>query len=202
MSHSFLSITRTSTLLLDGLKQAGNQQAWQEYVDRYRPMLVSYAGRFGLAASDADDAAQQSLMEFYHAYQAGSYDRARGRLRDWLFGIARNQMLNLRRKNAVHSERMAAAVAGGGLDELADEGRSSAVWDEEWRAAVMRQCLAEVRAEVQPATFEAFDLFACQGWPAEKVAQQLGMTANAVFGAKRRVLRRIRELLPAIDADW
>lgn len=73
------------------------------------------------------------------------------------------------------------------------------VWHEEWSDTILRVCLDRVRSEVTPVTYEAFELFACRGWPAERVAQELGLTENAVFGAKRRVLARIRELKPSVD---
>ena len=193
----------TSTRMLEGLRDPANRAVWQDYVDRYRPLLVRYGLRLGLSTTDAEDAAQQTLVEFCTAYQADKYDRQRGRLRDWLFGIARNQIRNLRRREG----RGPPVVTGGSsgtdlLDQLPDDDRLTALWDEEWRTAVLQQCLATVRAEVQPTTFEAFELFACQGWPAERVAERLGITANAVFGAKRRVLHRVRELLPQVDETW
>jgi len=200
----FTSISLTSTYLLDGLKDPANQEVWKSYVDRYRPLLVRYGVRLGLPESDADDAAQQTLVEFYTAFRAGKYDRDRGRLREWLFGIARNQALNQRRKRATQGARNAAdrQASDSDIAAIADEQRDSAIWEEEWRAALLRQCMAEVRYEVQPGTFEAFELFAVQGWPAERVAAHLKITPNAVFGAKRRILRRIRELLPNMERTW
>ena len=52
---------------------------------------------------------------------------------------------------------------------------------------------------MQAQTLEAFRLFALEDWPAEKVGAHLDMTPNAVFGAKRRVLERVRELIPLME---
>jgi len=197
--HDPASMTLTSTLLLEGLKNPANYDVWRQYVDRYRPLILAYGVRLGLKVADAEDVAQQVLAEFSQAYQAGKYDRERGRLREWLFGIARNQVSNHRRRAA----RGAAAFGGTDLfDQVPDDEKLSAVWDDEWRSAVMRECLGAVRAEVEPKTFEAFELFACKGLAATTVAAQLGMTQNAVFGAKRRVLRRARELLAQMEDNW
>ncbi|MEW6253758.1 MAG: sigma factor, partial [Planctomycetota bacterium] len=84
--------TTTNTDLLRGLKDPQNQTVWQQYVDRYRPLLLGCGRRVGLSHADAEDVAQLTLTAFCTAYQAGKYDRERGRLRDWLFGIMRNQI--------------------------------------------------------------------------------------------------------------
>ena len=76
------------------------------------------------------------------------------------------------------------------------------LWDQQWRDAVLRQCMAEVRNEVDAQSVEAFELFARQGWPAQKVADHLGMTANAVFLVKHRILKRIREFMPRMEEIW
>jgi RNA polymerase sigma-70 factor (ECF subfamily) len=201
-SGTFLT-TVTSTHLLDGLRDPGNSAIWQQYIDRYRPMLVSYAQRVGLSGTDAEDVAQLTLVSFCTAYQQGKYDRERGRLRVWLFGIARNQIANWRRRK--RSKEVQIGDEPGESDFFAavqDEKELETLWDREWREAVMAQCLSEVRREVEPKTFEAFELFAGKGLPADQVAEKLGMTANAVFGAKRRILRRVRELLPQLEEVW
>ena len=62
-------------------------------------MIERYAARFNLKRADAQDAAQQTLIAFCNAYQQDKYQKEKGRLRVWLFGIARNQIRNLVRKN-------------------------------------------------------------------------------------------------------
>jgi len=191
--------TITSTNILLGLR-ANDSTIWQAYVERYRPLLLSYCRRFGLRDDDADDVSQQTLAAFCKAYQDGKYDRERGRLRVWLFAIARNQIITWHRRRPDREHQIADDASQTGFFEtLGDEKRLEELWDQQWREAVMQYCLAEVRREVEPRTFEAFELFAGKGIPAEQVAQQLGMTAMAVFGAKRRILRRVRELLPTVE---
>ena len=41
--------TITSTHLLEGLRSRGNNTIWNQFVERYRPMIVRYARRFGLS---------------------------------------------------------------------------------------------------------------------------------------------------------
>lgn len=195
-------VTITSTELLAGLRDSGNDAIWQTYVDRYRPLIVDYARRFGAQPADADDIAQQALAAFAAAYRRGAYDRRRGRLRDWLFGIVRRQLRNWYRRRG---REVQAAGGPDGTDffaQIEDDGRLRLQWDERWRSSVLEQCLNQARAEVHATTWDAFELFALRGWPATRVAEHLGITENAVFGAKRRLLSRIRRLRPDVDEQW
>jgi RNA polymerase sigma-70 factor (ECF subfamily) len=74
--------------------------------------------------------------------------------------------------------------------------------EEEWQAVVLRRCLERVRTEVAPQTIESFEMFALQDRPAEQVARQLGVSVDVVYQNKRRVLLRIRELLPQLEQSW
>lgn len=190
--------TATSTELLSGLRHGDNITVWDQFVGRYRPQIVAVARRVGAPAEDAEDIAQEVLIEFVRAYRGGKYERERGRLRSWLLGIARRCLANWCRR-ARGQARIADPQQVAAL--IADD-RLEAFFDAEWRDAVLRQCMAQVRAEVQASTWRAFELFACEEWPARRVADELGITENAVFGAKRRVLQRIQELRPQVDELW
>lgn len=192
--------TATSASLLDALKQPGNQTAWQAYVDRYRPIIAGYLARTGLRPEDVEDVAQEALFEFSKAYRGGGYDPSRGRLRSWLFGIVRNAMASWRRRRAREQAAGAAVDASSAiLSAIPDRADKDEAWEREWQDAVLRQCLEEVRREVEPKTYEAFELFALGDVPASDVATRLGMTQNAVFGCKRRIMDRVRELIPLMD---
>ncbi len=195
--------TVTNTELLDGLRNAGNRIVWQQFVDRYRPMVERYAMRMGLVAADAQDAAQQTLIAFCAAYQEGKYDRTQGRLRGWLFGIARNQIRNLGRKNVRKGRQVIDETNETGFfNRVPDENDQEKAWDEEWRQGVLRECLQEIRRSVDEKSVTAFELFAWQGWSASDVAKHLDMTPNAVFIAKHRILRRIREMQSEMEDVW
>jgi RNA polymerase sigma-70 factor (ECF subfamily) len=195
----------TSTDLLRRLGDPRDEAVWHEYVGRYRPLLLSYARRLRFAAEDAEDLAQITLAEFCRTLREGKYERARGRLRSWLFGIAqrlvRKQRDRLRREPvpldvAVDARERAAAERADDHEDLEE------IWEQEWRESVLRACLDQVRREVSATTYDAFRLFVREARPARDVAEELGVSENAVFGAKRRVLGRIRALLPEIEECW
>ena len=188
--------TLTNTYLLEGLRDSGNRTIWQEFDQRYRPLVIGYAQRaFGLSYSLADEAAQETMIAFCSEYRKGKYDRDRGRLRKWLFGIATRQIKQLIKKRARIKEVNADSGSTTGIIErFPDDSSAEKTWAEGWRQAVFEKSLEEVRPRFDEKTVRAFVLFAREGWPAKKVAKELGMAEGAVFVAKHRIIKAIREL--------
>lgn len=192
-------VTRTNTHLLAALHDLSDRQAWGDFCSRYQPVLIGMARRLGLREQDAQDAAQETLMAFAEEYRQGRYDRTQGRLRDWLFGIARNKIRHLQRQRA--RERPADGKTDA-MGRVPDDHDIEAAWESQWRQAILRACLAEVGRQVQPSTMQAFELVSVKGWNAEQAAAHLGMSVNAVLKARRRVLARMREVYACLKENW
>lgn len=193
--------TVTNTALLMGLRTE-DRAAWDEFIDRYRPLLINFARRLGLGESDAQDATQDALLAFADAYRQGKYERDRGRLRSWLFAIATRKIRDVQRHRGRGPHVVEPQEKTQILQHVADDDTISQVWEAEWRRAMTDACIAEVRRHVEPTTFEAFSLFVLQEWPAEDVAGHLGISRNAVFKAKRRVLSRMRDVYRRLQSNW
>ena len=204
-NHAFITRTATNTHLLEGLQDPNNDAVWKQFVNRYRPLIVRYARRsFGFSADDADDAAQVALAAFVEAYQKGQYDRDKGQLRKWLFGIATTRLRNLLRRRArLREVQVVDKSTGTGLIlSIPDDCQLEETWEEEWRRAVYRQCMEEIRFQFDAKTVEAFELYVHNGRSADLVAETLEMTPNAVYLAKHRILKRIREISPRMEGIW
>lgn len=194
--------TVTSITLLEGLRNEANREAWERFNARYRPMVVSFARKIGLDESDRQDAAQDTMLAFAQAYREGSYDRGRGRLRHWLFGIAHRKVLDLLRRKPREAV-MADQTHGTAL--LANvESRDAAeqVWDREWRRAILRECMEEAAQQFNETTLRAFRLFVLEEWPADKVATHLNISRASVYSGKNRVMSRLRESQARMEEIW
>ena len=78
-----------------------------------------------------------------------------------------------------------------GLDD--DSNEVSQLFDREHDAHIISRILGEISSEFAPETIQLFRLHVVQGKKAEAVAAEAGATKWAVYQAKSRVLRRIRE---------
>ena len=193
-------ITTTNTILLDGLRDPRNDSVWREFDQRYRPVIEAFARKLGLSDADAADAAQETLTDFVRDYRAEKFDRNRGRLRSWIFGIARHRVIDQLRARARRREWRGESALGdeAGQDEL------TPLWEAEWRRAMLRQAMRELYAspKLEPRTIQAFERVAFEQRPAAEVATEVGMTVEQVYVAKSRVVQRLRQILSELEEVW
>ncbi len=193
-------ITATNTDLLERLLDSADQEIWREFDERYRQVVVAFARRLGLQEADAADAAQDALIQFAKQYRAGKYDRDRARLRSWLLGIAKRCAIAQQRKQ----RRQKGWRGESAFDQRPPDATINDVWEEEWRNAILRQSMHELRAEakIHSATIHAFELYAYENLPVKEVAEAVGMTVNQVYVAKSRVIKRLQEIMGQLEDVW
>lgn len=187
--------TRTSTRLIEDLRDPANDAAWSLFTARYGPILMGFARASGFGPDDSSELTQRSLVEFAAAYQAGRYRRERGRLSAWLLGIARNQALAMRRQHMGAGDQ--------GLSRLEDEAGME-VWEREKQAAILGEAMRQLRhgSQIEEHTLRAFELFAVRGIPAAQVAEMCGIEVDAVYVIKNRLTKKLRDLAQELSDDF
>ncbi len=188
----------TTSLILDQLGR-DDADTWEIFLERFRQPIVNFALNLGLPLEESEDAAQETLTAFLTAYRQGKYDRAKGRLGSWLFGFAHRTVMNRRRNLAVTQRRQSVGQRTTFWDTVPAEETVRKSWNESWQHTMLNLCMKQIRIELEPNTINAFEKFALEGQPAARVATELGMSRNAVFLAKHRVLTRLRELQDQLD---
>jgi RNA polymerase sigma-70 factor (ECF subfamily) len=179
--------------LIARVRDPSDAEAWRDFAAAYGPAVYRLARKRGLQPADADDLTQKVLIAVSRAVGGWEPDPARGRFRSWLSTIARNAAVN------ALSRRPPDAAAGGSavLELLAGQPESDDQTRDalrlETRRALFRLAAARVREELGGATWEAFRLTAIEGLTAEVAAARLGKTVGAVYAARGRVTRRLRD---------
>lgn len=189
----------TTTQVLDDLRRSDDRGSWEEFCRHFRPVVVRFAAQLGLSSSDAEDAAQETLLTFVKAYREGKYDREKGRLSSWLFGVAKRVILNLRGRKPLEQLVADKSTGTSFWDLIQDDHDIWQSWETQWQRMVLKHCLERVRKEFDAKVFDAFERYALAGVPVEQVCQELKMSRNAVYIAKSRVLSRLRELRRDFD---
>lgn len=191
--------TRTTTKLLDALRDQANEPVWSHINSRFRPVIAGLARRLGLNQSDADEVAQQTLAEFVRAYREGRYVREKGRLSSWILGIAHHTTLRM-----IRAGRHADGSRVGTLSEVPDEPALRTIWTDERDRAILERAFSMLReeSEIDERTLNAFELVAVRGVPATEVARQCRMTTDQVYVAKSRVTRKLKTLVEQLTSAF
>jgi RNA polymerase sigma factor (sigma-70 family) len=189
----------TRLSLLARLHEPRDEQAWQEFVAIYQPLIYRLIRGRGLQHADAQELAQDALVAVAGAIERGTPDFHGGSFRGWLSRIARNMMINYltRRRPGQHG--------GGGSDfqrllaeHPAADDEQVTIFDLEQKGELFRWAADQIRESFQPATWQAFWRTSVGGEPISDVATSLGLSIGAVYAARSRIMARLKQ---TID-DW
>ncbi len=180
----------TSVSLLERLQRPEDTESWDRFVKLYTPLLYLWARRLGEQHHDAADLVQEVFALLLRRLPGFIYDPKK-RFRGWLWTVTVNAWRMQQRKLA------AARVesVGDDLPEPPLPDGIEALSEAEYRDYLVRRLMQLMRAEFHPTTWQAFWECVTSDRPAAEVAAVLGMTTAAVYAAKSRVLRRLRQEL-------
>ncbi|HJT31615.1 MAG TPA: sigma-70 family RNA polymerase sigma factor [Pirellulales bacterium] len=182
----------TPASLLKRLKQPEADRDWQRFVDLYTPLFFYWARQAGLRPPDDADLVQEVFLILVKKLPEFDYDRRKS-FRGWLRTLMTNRLRDHWRRAKVPE----AAGAENLLAELASRDIAD-VDEQEHRRYLLARAAQIVRPEFQESTWQACWRFAFEGVAAAEVARDLGMTENAVYIAKGRVLKRLRAELEGL----
>jgi RNA polymerase sigma-70 factor (ECF subfamily) len=178
--------------LLDRLKAAGPEASdWNHLQGINLPLIERWLGRVPGLGDESADLAQEVLLVVCR--EIPRFERQReGSFRAWLRKVTVNRVLNYRRQRE-HRPAVGLDPADGFLEQLSDpNGDLAREWDRDHDRHVVETLLAVVQSDFSPTTWEAFRRFGIDEVPAARVAEELGLSENAVILAKSRVLKRLR----------
>jgi RNA polymerase sigma-70 factor (ECF subfamily) len=188
-----------STALLVGLK-AQQPDAWRRLVTLYGPVVYGWCKRQGLQPSDAEDLVQEVFRTVLRRIGDFRRDRPGDTFRGWLWTITRFKIGDYIRRAAANPRAAGGSEARLRLEQLPNEEWLSSDAATPGEGSLYRRALDRIRAEFEPATWDAFWRVVAEGRRPADVAAELGLSLNAVYLAKSRVLRRLREELGDADA--
>ena len=194
-------MAETSLTLLVRLQRDPDDASWRRLVDIYGPLIGRWLARSPLQRADHEDLVQEVLRIVVK--KLPEFERRReGAFRAWLRVITANCL-----QGHWRSEKYRALAAGGSdfnqkLQELEDPTSELAkAWDAEHDRHVARRLLELIAPQFKPTTLQAFCRVVMEGEKPALVAAELGITVNAVFLAKSKILRRLRLELEGLFPD-
>jgi RNA polymerase sigma-70 factor (ECF subfamily) len=190
-----------STTLWEQVR-AQDPQAWQRLVRLFGPLICRWCRRGGLSAEDAADVLQEVFTAVWqHAGDFRRKDPADSFVA-WLATITRNKIRDHFRRGQRRPQARGGTSAQLAMAEIPGEGaeaESSVAVDAEATALLSRRVLELTQVEFERRTWDALVQTTLDQRRAADVAADLGMSVGAVYMAKSRVLRRLRDVLAELD---
>jgi len=183
----------TPLSLLDRVRRQPNEDSWEQLVQLYTPLLKRWLARYQFQDSDAQDVVQEVLMAVVRELPRFEHQGQVGAFRSWLRTVLVHRVKDFWKTRGRAARATGTAEVLEKLAQLEDPGSSlSQLWRREHDQHVLRQLLHAVGPRFTSTTREAFRRLMLQGESPAEVAAALGISTNAVFIAKSRVVRELR----------
>ncbi|OWK45688.1 sigma-70 family RNA polymerase sigma factor [Fimbriiglobus ruber] len=184
---------QTSSSLLDQLQGPDRAAAWGRFVRLYTPLLAHWAARAGVRQADRPDLIQDVFLTLLRALPSFSYDRGRS-FRAWLHAVFVNKWKDACRKKAP----VTLAADGSSFPAPPVSDHAPAIDEAEYRAVLVARAARLIESDFNPLTWQAFWKTTIEERAVAEVAAELGLSANAIYLARSRVLARLRQELAGL----
>lgn len=182
--------------------RARDEAAWERLVELYGPLVYRWCRRAGLQESDAADVGQEVFRGVATGMDRFRRDRPGDSFRRWLWTITRTKLMDYWRRQASEPAAKGGSDARLRMEQVA-EGMSEEYSEmdtvEQDQDEVLHGTLRIVQTDFARHTWQAFWKVTVEGRRPVDVAKELGMSRSAVYTAKSRVLRRVREELDGLE---
>ena len=191
--------TRGSLLLrLNANGTMERELGWQDFYDRYFPIIMGFARRTGARDEEAEDVAHEVMTNFFRASSRFEYDPKAGRFRGYLKAATLNTLRGRWRK-----QRDMVDVDAGTDLPIEDRVDADELWDREWTRSLITRALTAIKGggNQSEQSWEAFELYGRRGVPIDEVSDRLGMSPEAIRQAKSRISRQVRNEIERIRSE-
>ncbi len=192
--------TRESLLLQ--IRSQDNREAWEEFVEIYRPVVYGVAISRGLQHADALDLVQTVFVSVANAIPRWEKQDKRTRFRHWLLRVAKNATIN-----AVTRRPPDRALGGDSmLPDIANqvewEAPNEYELDLEYQRQLYLRAAELVRAKVTEDNWLAFELTAVQGVSIPAAAQDLGKSVGSIYAARSRIMNQLASIVAQLEESF
>ena len=165
---------------------------WERFVRLFTPLLRRWAVRFGVRDSSVEDLLQELFVVLIRKLPEFRYDPSRS-FRAWLWTVFRHAILAWQKRQPQSGPSLEQ------LDELTSPDSIAEATEAEYRRYLLSRIMQIVQTDFPVTTWRIFQQVMIEGRPGVDVAREFGVTVNAVYLARSRVLARLREELAGLD---
>jgi len=179
-----MNVPGTRKTILNRLRMTQTDQiAWDEFYKIYWKLVHSVALKAGLSHADAQEVVQNTFIKIGKNIRNFEYDPRKGKFRNWLCLIAKQQAANLFMKSSPQNN-----ISDTEVNRLPDTANDwETIWDTEERRHLQSIALSGLKTKVSNKDFRIFYAHCIEGLKTNEVVEQQNVTANEVYIAKHRL---------------
>ena len=167
--------------------QNGDEISWNEFYNRYAPVVRCVGACCGFDDAECDDLTQMVMFKFFGATKRYVYREGEVKFRTYFSRIIKSQAVDYIRRNARQRELR--------IEHSDATDPFEAAFMDEWRKAVFSEALDELRRRVDERTYQAFELYGLQNRPASQVSEVLEMSTAQLYVVKKRCTDILRAIV-------
>lgn len=193
-----MSLSAADDERLIQLTAGGDANALEALYDRYAAMVMGLALKITGERATAEEVVQETFWRVWR--NAAAFQRERGKLAGWLFGIARNLCIDQLRRRQVRPQPTQTEAEARQMDAVPDP--AAPVADTTLAAIQFQRTRAAVAAAVSalpPAQRQVIELAYFGGLTRQEIAQTTGEPLGTVHTRARLALLKLRETLKDLD---
>lgn len=182
----------TRATLLEKIKN-GDDVCWQEFYNRYAPVIKYVGLLYKFNDSECDDLVQEVMLKFFDCSKKFIYRAGEVKFRTYFASIIRSKAVDYIRKN----QKYTAALE---TDQIFITTPFEVCFKQEWEKVILNEALDELRMRVDPLTYQAFELYGLQNHSPEEVAEILDCSKEKLYVAKSRCIKILREIIGRLES--
>jgi RNA polymerase sigma-70 factor (ECF subfamily) len=176
--------TRQETQWLLQVRDQRDRGAFQKLFDRFAGKVQGYLRRTGVEPADAENILQDIMLAVWQ--KARLFDAERASARTWIFSLARNRLIDIKRS----SKRESAA-----LERYVHETADDQIYEEDMLARAVGAKSVALLAQLPPEQARVLLMAYVEGKSHREIALELKLPIGTVKSRARLGFQRVRGLL-------
>lgn len=179
--------------------QGNGPDAWSEVSRTYGPMMHRWLRSHRVSRQDSEDISQEVLIQLTGKIEQFQHNGSPGAFRSWMRRITLNVMRNFLRARATKPMDQDEPVAK--ILELMEDPDSDLTheFQRQHNLFVLQRLLDSLKSKFAAENLELFRRYCIAGEEPEDVASAMGVSKNAVYLAKFRIMRALKAAVANFD---
>jgi len=184
----------TRLSLIARLHDREDDNAWNEFVQLYQPLIQAIVQRRGLRYNDAADVTQDVLGRVAKSIEKWEPDPQKGSFRGWLYRVTRNLTIDHLRRNQRH--KVTEINEEFDIEQVAEPSvEESREFRLEYEKQLFNWAASQVRSSFKEDNWQAFWESTVEGKDIGEVAKKLNVSRGTIYVARSRIMARIAAVI-------